>query len=132
MTSHGMRPIALPSQPLPQTQGTPQPILSASSLPPQSAGATQFVYRPQQPNQMNTMNQMNQMHHDVNPFPIQMNVDPELYLTGIHFHCFDSEKLFEDKLDRKNLEFMIKVSYKLLLFNHHSINCKFSVSRRGH
>ena len=96
----GMRPVALPSQPLSQPQVTPQQPLSSSSHPPQSAGANQFVYRQGIPNQM---------HHDPTAFPMQMNADPELFLSGFHFQCFDSEKLFEDRLDRKTLEFMIRV-----------------------
>ncbi|UMM29247.1 hypothetical protein L5515_011704 [Caenorhabditis briggsae] len=96
MPPHPMRPVTLPSQQLPPPQGTPQPPLSATSVPPQSVN--QFVYRQGPP--------PGQMHHD--PFPVQMNSDPELFLAGFHFHCFDSDRMFQDKLDRKNLEFMIR------------------------
>lgn len=48
------------------------------------------------------------MHQETAVFPMQMNTDPELFLSGFHFHCFDPEKLFEDKCDRKTLEYMIK------------------------
>ncbi|EGT37914.1 hypothetical protein CAEBREN_17586 [Caenorhabditis brenneri] len=95
---HAIRPGALPSQPLSQPQVTPQQPLSSSSLPPQSAGGVPFVYR----------GPTAHMHHDPNAFPAMTNADPELFLTGFHFLCFEPDKLFEDRLDRHNLEFMIK------------------------
>uniref|UniRef100_A0A1I7TDI7 PAX-interacting protein 1 n=1 Tax=Caenorhabditis tropicalis TaxID=1561998 RepID=A0A1I7TDI7_9PELO len=94
-----MRPMALPSQAIPQPQVTPQTPLSSTSLPPQSAGSNQFVYRPGPPGHM---------HHDPNAFPPPIISDPELFLSGMLIHCFDPDKLFEDKLDRQTLEFMIK------------------------
>ncbi|EGT37869.1 hypothetical protein CAEBREN_29650 [Caenorhabditis brenneri] len=95
---HAIRPGALTSQPLSQPQVTPQQPLSSSSLPPQSAGGVPFVYR----------GPTAHMHHDPNAFPAMTNADPELFLTGFHFLCFEPDKLFEDRLDRHNLEFMIK------------------------
>ncbi|CAI2350169.1 unnamed protein product [Caenorhabditis sp. 36 PRJEB53466] len=92
---HGMRPLTLPPPQQPSTQppqGTPQPPLSA--------GGPQFFPRPGPPPQM---------HHDPNTFPMPaMNPDPELFLAGFHIQVFDVEKLIDDRLDKDNLEFMVK------------------------
>lgn len=100
-----MRPLALPpqQQSAQPPQGTPQPPHSGSSM----GSAGQFAFR-QGPVPPATI------HHDPNTFPMPtITQDPELFLAGIFVFVFETDKLFQDRLDRDNLEFMVRVSYSI-------------------